>query len=194
MIPESYTFSDSQSANGSSVTGHCSSTTNTTAGTITCTDPTSGVLFDGHIPTLTNLDGHTWARQLLVLRPRNDTTRITFDFCDSAGYDGVLGMEVSMFNCPEWGMQVKTIQFLEGASQASGLGFVDLVNPNVTSCGSLVTVRLGGASRLPYLGLEFVLGEGSEWVLLAEVNFDPFPGTTTATTAAVPAVLGTMCE
>ena len=64
--------------NGSSATGHCSNYANGV-----CNDPASSVLFDGHIPTLTGLDGDTWASQLLtiqessvyLLRMGDDNTR-----------------------------------------------------------------------------------------------------------------------
>ena len=46
--------------NGSSATGNCSNYANGA-----CNDP---VLFDGHIPTLTGLDGDTWASQLLTIQ------------------------------------------------------------------------------------------------------------------------------
>ena len=55
----SYLFSSSDdvvSVNGSSITEQYSSVTKS-GGTLNCTDPASSVLFDGHIPTLTGLDG-----------------------------------------------------------------------------------------------------------------------------------------
>ena len=51
------------SVNGSSATGNSS---NYTSGA--CNDPASSVLFDGHIPTLTGLDGDMWASQLLTIQ------------------------------------------------------------------------------------------------------------------------------
>ena len=95
---------------GSSATGHCSSVSRT--GTIsTCTNPTSSVLFDGVIPTLTGLDGDMWASQLLTLQ-RAASTRplVLFDFTDTPGYVGLSGrFEVVMFNCPYMGISARTI-------------------------------------------------------------------------------------
>ena len=93
------------SVNGSSVTGQCSNVTNS-GGIINCNDPTSSVLFDGHIPTLTGLDGDTWASQLLTLRPFDGNSEITFEFTGSPNIERV---EVVMFNCPQWGIGVQTI-------------------------------------------------------------------------------------
>ena len=46
------------SVNGSSATGHCSNVNSADhEGISTCADPTSSVLFDGVVPTLTGLDG-----------------------------------------------------------------------------------------------------------------------------------------
>ena len=55
VIPGRYTLSSPPTlVNGSSATGHCSNYANGA-----CNDPASSVLFDGHIPTLTGLDGDT---------------------------------------------------------------------------------------------------------------------------------------
>ena len=97
------------SVNGSSATGNCSSVTNS-SGTITCTDPTSSVLYDGHIPTLTGLDGDMWASQLLTLHS-NRSTNITFDFSSDSKFR-VERVEVVIFNCPEWGVGVQTVALL----------------------------------------------------------------------------------
>ena len=68
--------------NGSSSTGNCSNVaTSTHSGQSRCDTPTSSVLFDGNIPTLTGLDGDMWASQLLTLRIKNVIRReIIFDF------------------------------------------------------------------------------------------------------------------
>ena len=64
------------SVNGSSATGNCS---NYASGA--CNDPASSVLFDGHIPTLTGLDGDMWASQLLTTQ--GSGVLILFDFTDT---------------------------------------------------------------------------------------------------------------
>ncbi len=94
------------SVNGSSEDGNCSLLV-----TITCNEPTTSVLQDGIIPTLTRLDGDMWASQLLTINTTRLTTHVTFDFQDTPGYVaiGVQRVEVVMFNCPEWGISVDSI-------------------------------------------------------------------------------------
>ena len=72
---------------GSSATGHCSSVSSDGVRS-TCTDPTSSVLFDGVIPTLTGLDGDMWASQLLTLqRATSIRATVLFDFTNTAGWE-----------------------------------------------------------------------------------------------------------
>ena len=84
--------------NGSSADGNCSNVTSD----YNCTDPTSSVLFDGHIPTLTGLDGDMWASQLLTLDrvPLAPSVVIFFDFTATPDYTGVEAVEVVAFTCP----------------------------------------------------------------------------------------------
>ena len=110
--------------NGSSVTGRCSSVTNS-SGTLNCTDPTSSVLFD-HIPTL---DGNMWASQLLTLMPTADTTEITFDFGDKLNLQ-LVGVEVVMFNCPQWGIGVDNIAVRDNMINIGGME----ISNTTTSC------------------------------------------------------------
>ena len=90
------------SVNGSSATGNCS---NYASGA--CNDPASSVLFDGHIPTLTGLDGDTWASQLLTIQ--EPSVLILFDFTDTPNYTGVEAVEVVAFSCLEWGITAREI-------------------------------------------------------------------------------------
>ena len=94
--------------NGSLAAGNCSDISY--AGNFTtCTQPTTSVLFDGDTPTLTELDRDMWASQLLALTTMSeDQTKIplTFGFGDTPGYTGVGAVEVTMFNCPGWGLAV----------------------------------------------------------------------------------------
>ena len=72
-----------------------------------CNAPTSSVLFDGNIPTLTGLDGNMWASQLLALQLHNQSRiEITSDF---RGRPGVVKVELVIFNCPEWGIAIQAI-------------------------------------------------------------------------------------
>ena len=100
-------------ANGSSPTGHCNDTTNVQRIgrrrlQANCSQPTSSVLFDGVIPTLTELDGNMWASRLLTMRAR-PFAAINFDFVGVAGYAGVGRVEIVTFNCPQWGIGVGNI-------------------------------------------------------------------------------------
>ena len=178
VIPSSYITIDAQtvSVSGSSATGHCSSV-NSTGVTSTCTDPTSSVLFDGVIPTLTGLDGDMWANQLLTLQTTATRPLVLFDFTDSPGYVGLSGrLEVVMFNCPEKGISASTI----GVSTSSSPS----VNPTprnigITSCDSLVRVCTPIATVQPSITLEFVIGTSSDMVYLAEVTFYAASSTST---------------
>ena len=127
------------SVNGSSATGNCSSFTNS-SGTITCTDPTSSVLYDGHIPTLTGLDGDMWASQLLTLNTTAGGTNITFDFNITPKFSGMERVEVVIFNCPEWGMAVQTVRLLVQGHA------IKTITPTITSCDSLEQVCLSASS------------------------------------------------
>ena len=94
--------------NGSSSTGRCSSIIHSTTRQ-TCITPTSSVLFDGNVSTLTGLDGDMWASQLLIINTTANTAEITFDFTRTPDYTGVERVEVVMFNCPKWGISVRAI-------------------------------------------------------------------------------------
>ena len=119
--------------NGSSSTGRCPNfiSSNTRQN---CLTPTSSVLFDGSVPTLTGLDGDMWASQLLTI---NTTAEITFDFTDTPGYTGVERVEVVMFNCPEWEISVKTIHLYSATSTSKKRNFVTTISPTTTSCESV---------------------------------------------------------
>ena len=63
-IPDSYTLSSSEivSVNGSTQDGHCNGATLVSPGMVECPMPqTNSFLYDGVIPTLTELDGSEWA-------------------------------------------------------------------------------------------------------------------------------------
>ena len=68
-------------------------------GTSTCLTPTSSVLFDGVILTLTALDDNMWVSQLMILyQPEfgSNDYRIITDFGDEP-----VRTEVTIFNCPQ---------------------------------------------------------------------------------------------
>ena len=154
---------------GSSATGHCSSVSSTGVSS-TCTDPTSNVLFDGVIPTLTGLDSDMWASQLLTLqRAASKRATVIFDFTDTAGYVGLSGrLEVVMFNCPEKGISASTIRVSTSSSPSVNTTPLMDVNIGITSCDSLVRVCTPITTVQPSITLEFA---SSDMMYLAEVTF-----------------------
>ena len=173
VYPERYTFLTGTSVNGSSPTGNCSNVSMDDT-MITCLQPTSSVLFDGRVPTLTGLDGDMWTSQLLTTNTMESLTNVIFDFTDTPGYVGIQRVEVVMFNCPQWGIGSTTIR-LDGTT-ARGQPFVVFYLTSVnslTSCESLVRVCLSAFVSRPLIGLQFTLDQDSDWVHLAEVTFYP---------------------
>ena len=153
---------NTQSVNGSCATGHCSSVTGNT-----CLDPTSSVLFDGIIPTLTGLNGNTWACQLLTMRTCTSFAVLSFDFTGTPNFVGLRRVEMVLFNCPQWDITFSSIQVVAGGS------FIGAINPTVTSCDSLVRVcmPLNTNSVQTELTLNFITVDSSHWVHTAEVTF-----------------------
>ena len=136
-----------------------------------CPVPTKSVLFDGNVPTLTGLDGDMWASQLLTITA--NTAEITFDFIDTPDYTGVGRVEVVMFNCPEWGISVRTVSLFSATSTSGSRTFVTSISPTTTSCDSLVRVCISSivSSLRTVLTLVFTLPSTSNWTNLAEVIF-----------------------
>ena len=117
ITPVSYSlFNDNLlSINGSSLGGHCVAIMNDTERNVsTCTDTTSSVLFDGHIPALT---GDMWASQLLTLQAKigtrigSENINITFAFSSSMFIQRV---ELVLLNCPQLGASVSSIAIFDG--------------------------------------------------------------------------------
>ena len=157
---------------GSSATGHCSNVTSTEVMTSICTDPTSSVLFDGVIPTLTGLDGDMWASQLLTFQTTGTRATVLFDFTGTPGYVGLSGrLEVVMFNCPGKGISASTILVSTSSSPSVNPTLLMVVNVGITSCDSLVRVCTPITTVQPSISLDFVIGVTSDMVYLAEVTF-----------------------
>ena len=156
--------------NGSSSKGRCSIFVPSLARK-SCVTPNSSVLFDGNVPTLTGLDGDMWASQLLTINTTANTADINFDFTDTPNYTGVRRVEVVMFNCPEWGISVRTIQLRSATSISGSTTFLTSVFPTTTSCDFLVRTCISVNSIRPVLNLVFTPLSTSNWVHLAEVNF-----------------------
>ena len=162
--------------NGSSLTGNCSRAdiSRTVSDTVvtTCLQPNSSVLFDGHVPTLTGLDGDMWASQLLVLRRPGVSTSITFDFTDTPGYDRVERVEVVMFNCPQWGIGTTTIRLAGATARGQPSRTLSEIRMcPITSCDSLVRVCISAPVHLPVVILHFLDWDSNDWLHLAEVTF-----------------------
>ena len=151
------------SVNGSSATGNCSNYANRA-----CNDPASSVLFDGHIPTLTGLDGDTWASQLLTIQ--KSSVLILFDFTDTPNYTGVEAVEVVAFTCPEWGMTTREITLEVNPSNLFVIAG-QLINTDTRSCEHLVRYCIQGESAQTLLILQFKLITDDDWLHLAEVRF-----------------------
>ena len=153
--------------NGSSATGNCSNVASSIKEfTSICNHPTSSVLFDGVIPTLTGLDGDMWASQLLTL---NSTGLIEVAFSFSIFQIVHLRVELVMFNCPEMGISVQRIRLRDNDGIVRGSSG-DL--NSITSCDSLVRLCVPATAINPLVvTVQFDLGTDSNWVHLAEVTF-----------------------
>ena len=150
--------------NGSSATGNCSNVVSSiNEFTSICTDPTSSVLLDGVIPTLTGLDGDMWASQLLTLNSTGSTIEVAFAIVISQ----VERVELVMFNCPEWGISVQRISLRDNNRMVIGSGDLN----SITSCDSLVRLCVPATAINPLVvTVQFDLDTDSNWVHLAEVT------------------------
>ena len=169
MFPTRYVFTDTDTSmvNGSSATGNCSNIarSNNEFKSI-CHHPTSSVLFDGVIPTLTGLDGDMWASQLLTL---NSTGSIKVAFSIPIFQIVRLRVELVMFNCPEMGISVQSISLRDDDGIVRGSSG-DL--SSITSCDSLVRLCVPATAIDPrVVTVQFDLDTDSNWVHLAEVTF-----------------------
>ena len=61
-------------------------------------------------------------------------------YSNTPNYVGVKRVELVMFNCPEWGIEVQNIRLLAGTSASASRSLVGTFSPNITSCDSLVRV------------------------------------------------------
>ena len=113
IIPAHFNFTTLNvlAANGSSPTGHCSSVRLNFDGTSTCLTPTSSVLFDGVIPTLTALDENMRASQLMILSLSEYGYSYSLEL-DFALPSYNMRVEITIFNCPQWGAGERCINLL----------------------------------------------------------------------------------
>ena len=158
--------------NGSSETGHCVDVSQS-FGVVSCSYPETSVLFDGNIPTLTGLDGDSWADQLLtlnasiiaLLEEKYTLMHLTLLSVQR------LRLEVVLFNCPEWG--IATSRIIIHTSQIFHQDYYNFkdIDPTLTSCVSLVRVCLQIDTKHVGANLRFEFPPGSNWTHLAEVTF-----------------------
>ena len=180
VVPSNYLYptAETVSVNGSLPNGSCSNVTSDIGAKFKnqsrCEVPTSSVLFDGNIPTLTGLDGNMWASQLLTLQLHNpwpDRRDIIFDF---RGVPNHTGVELVMFNCPEWGIAVEVIELQGAASLVGTRSPRGSFRPTNTSCDSLIRVcisSLATNNQEKVIILHFTPATGSNRTYLAEVRF-----------------------
>ena len=172
VVPFRYLFIIEQEAeNGSLAVGNCSDT-GIFGSTTICNQPASSFLFDGKTPTLIGLSSNMWASQLFTLSSEDGgrSIPITFDFDGTPGYTGVGAVEVTMFNCPDWSLAVRSIR-LQNSRGESILSSSQVP----TSCTSLVTDMLCSQSQLrsSQIRMAFDLQPNSDRVYIAEMTFFP---------------------
>ena len=166
-------------ANGSSATGNCSDVPSWHT-LSTCSSPASSVLFDGVIPTLTALDGNTWARQLMILQRAiyGDNSFQIYSSFHNTYYTWIRRVEVVLFNCPQWGTAVDKIDvaFYRYHSRARYPNYYeDSYYPTVFSCDSLIKMYMcfphheDFASTPNKARLRFYTSQ--QYVHIAEVSF-----------------------
>jgi hypothetical protein len=115
-----------------------------------------------------------WASQLLTLnvadRIRSD---IISDFTLVPNYDRVERIELVMFNCPEKGISVQTINVLTSSSLSEATLSLRTYKLLITSCDSLVRVCITQFTNQSdsVIYLRFIPPTGSTWAHLAEVVF-----------------------
>ena len=176
VIPSNfnYTTLGVLAANGSSVTGRCSTVVPQLNSKSTCSAPTSSVLFDGIIPTLTALDGNTWASQLMILQqpiagPQN-FGRYSMEF-RFASNPMVSRVEVTVFNCPEWGMGISYIEIIVLRPTDSNVALSrEQAYTTESSCNSLITVCIPTDTSSSLMRLEFQ-PLNDDHIHIAEVAF-----------------------
>ena len=171
VTPGEYELSNNViSESGSNETGNCSSLAD--SGRV-CNAPRTSVLFDG-IPTLTELDGDMWARQLLTFDTSVSPASITFNFTvtrDKYGvttfYGGLDTIEVVMFNCPMRGIGTNNVVVLADGSEVDRIEMLQ----NSTSCEYLVRVCVYQALSTTSQIITLNFNNMYERLYVAEITF-----------------------
>ena len=128
----------------------------------TCLTPTSSVLFDGYIPTLSGLDRDAWASHLFTMYLEDNTVPTIFYTFISQQVQ-TCAVEVVLFNCPQWRISTAKFQFDFNSD------FKKIIS--LTSCDSLVKVCVEGVTVGQKTNMFFSPRVGSRWVHLAQVSF-----------------------
>ena len=174
-----------ESVNGSSETMGCTSPLEDSGGVTVCRS--QSYLVDGCSPDI-DTSTSDWASQLVTVR-RNERTHdlsfphvlLTFGFETAVSPTEI---EIDLFHCPEQGIGAPYIivyidQEYNLAFNQSFL-FLPLVQPNQSSCDSLLTVSITGDLLSPDAGLSFhtfhilvvlFLDPSIQWVYIGEVRF-----------------------
>ena len=169
LIAYGYNSTLVRPVNGSSETGHCEGVWQL-LGIVSCSHPETSVLFDGNIPTLTGLDGDSWADQLLTLNPSNLEERDTYIQLSLPSVQR-LRLEVALFNCPEWGIATSRITIHTSQLFHQDYSRSKVIDPTLNSCDSLVRVCMPIDNENKLGTLRFDSPPGSNWTHLAEVIF-----------------------
>lgn len=179
IIPSDFLYFDTETGpvNGSSGNGNCvdvsSEFFDDRGLLLSCEAPTTSVLFDGNVPTLSQLDGNMWASQLLTARHNRaaiPSALLFIDFFNVLGGVGAERVELVMFNCPEWNITVQTIDIQDIIADE----VIGSLNLTLSSCESLVKVCIPVTTLFqPMAGilLTFPDTDSSRWIHLAEVTF-----------------------
>jgi hypothetical protein len=113
-----------------------------------------------------------WASQLLTLNATVPSRRdIIYDFTSVPNYVRVERIELVMFNCPEKGISVQTINISAPSLLSETISPLGIFNVFITSCDSLVRVCIPRLITQPVIFLRFTPPAFSTWVYLAEVEF-----------------------
>lgn len=177
VVPTFYVASliDTVRANGSSPTGHCVGF-DITSPNVYCNAPGTSVLFDGHIPTLSDVGGDTWASDLLTLRTEANINlfesyvSMLYMFHNQRDYSGVRRMELVLFNCPQWGISVGSVEVNEFNSENTTTLAIQSVG--TSSCDSLVRVCVSVSTASTNLQVKFLSVPATDfYVYIAEITF-----------------------
>jgi hypothetical protein len=183
--PSAYTIDMVEATYGSSLDGDCpSSCTGIEMDIETCNCPihsglpsnaTSGVLFDGVIPTL-NTSSNTWAAPLLTIATNMSTAEMLFQFESRVLLREI---ELYLFHCPSWEIGAESIAVYNSETfpsfvrtKSSNVGRVTLESSQ-ENCESLTQVSIplvNALSTIAYV-IEFSNPDPLTRVYLAEARF-----------------------